>query len=71
MMPAIPSSTLFDTSSSSALTPEQILGPEFVSGELFRKEVAEGQDGVKMLPELQFVNQNTCEAISDMLVDIR
>lgn len=65
-----PLPVLFDTNSTTALTPEQILGPYFVSGELFRKDITEGQKGVKMLLDLQFVNQDTCEAIPDMIVDI-
>ncbi|ETS79261.1 hypothetical protein PFICI_09114 [Pestalotiopsis fici W106-1] len=65
-----PESVIFGSNATTALTPESILGPYFVSGELFRKDITEGQDGVPLHLDLQFVNQNTYEPIPDMLVDI-
>jgi hypothetical protein len=68
--PATPGSVVFGSNATTALTPESILGPYFVSGELFRKDITEGQDGIALHLDLQFVNQDTYEPIPDMLVDI-
>ncbi|KAI0162554.1 Intradiol ring-cleavage dioxygenase [Pestalotiopsis sp. NC0098] len=65
-----PEDVIFGSNATTALSPESILGPYFVSGELFRKDITEGQKGVPLHLDIQFVNQNDCTAIKDMLVDV-
>ncbi|KAK0728830.1 Intradiol ring-cleavage dioxygenase [Lasiosphaeria miniovina] len=54
----------------SALTPETIVGPYFVAGEVMRRNVTENQAGIPMHVDLQFVDVATCEPVPNMLVDI-
>lgn len=41
-----------------------------MSGELIRQDVTEDQTGVDLHLDLQFVDINTCEPVTDLLVDI-
>ncbi|KAK3377457.1 Intradiol ring-cleavage dioxygenase [Podospora didyma] len=54
----------------SALTPETIIGPYFVAGEYIRRNVTEGQAGIPIHLDIQFVDVTTCEPVPKMLVDI-
>ena len=62
--------TLFGAKTQVALTPEDTIGPYFVTGEYLRSEVTEGQQGVPMHLEFQFTDVNTCEPLSGLLADI-
>lgn len=66
---ATPEATLFGANTSCILTPEQTIGPYYVYGELIRSNVTEGQAGVPMHLEMQFVDTNTCEAVPDSTYD--
>lgn len=63
-------SVLFSSNTSCILTPENTIGPYYVSGELLRQDVTEGQQGVPLHLEMQFVDVNTCEPVPDLLIDI-
>lgn len=65
-----PASTLFSSNTSCILTPENTIGPYYVSGELLREDVTEGQAGVPMHLEMQFIDTNTCEPVPQLLIDI-
>ncbi|KAI8634276.1 Intradiol ring-cleavage dioxygenase [Xylariaceae sp. FL1651] len=63
--------TIFDSNSTCALVPEVTIGPYWVAGELIRTDVTDGQSGVPVHLDLQFVDINTCEPIpANTLVDI-
>lgn len=55
--------------SSCVLTPEVTQGPYWVTGEYVRKNVVTGQAGVPVHLEYQFIDTNTCDAVSGMYVE--
>ncbi|RYO99224.1 hypothetical protein DL764_006883 [Monosporascus ibericus] len=65
-----PMGTLFGSNATCALVPESTLGPYWVSGERVRSNIADGEPGVPMYLDLQFVDTATCEPIPDLLVDL-
>ncbi|RYP27656.1 hypothetical protein DL767_007586 [Monosporascus sp. MG133] len=65
-----PMDTLFGSNATCALVPESILGPYWVSGERVRRNITDGEPGVPMYLDLQFVDTATCEPIPDLLVDV-
>lgn len=62
--------SLFGAEAKCALTPEDTIGPYYVTGEYFRSNVTEGQAGVPLHLEMQFVDINTCEPVPNILADI-
>ncbi|KAJ5719265.1 aromatic compound dioxygenase [Penicillium malachiteum] len=62
--------SLFDTSSTCVLNPEGETGPYYVKGELIRSDIREGQAGVPIIFDAQFVDVDTCEPIEDLYFDI-
>ncbi|KAI0124789.1 Intradiol ring-cleavage dioxygenase [Xylariales sp. AK1849] len=62
--------TIFGSNSTCALVPEVTIGPYFVSGELIREDVTDGESGVALHLDLQFVDTSTCGAVSNLLIDI-
>ena len=65
-----PEDTIFGSNNTCALVPETTIGPYYVTGEDIRSEITEGQSGVPMHLELQFVDQNTCEPVPEIIADI-
>ncbi|KAI1873863.1 uncharacterized protein JN550_003132 [Neoarthrinium moseri] len=65
-----PSDTLFTGNATCALVEETTIGPYFVAGELVRTNVTEGQAGVPLHLDMQFVDVSDCSAVSDIVVDI-
>src|SRR4051812_9781119 len=65
-----PHPDLFGANSTCITTPDNIIGPYFVLGEQIRSNVAEGQKGVPLHLEVQFVNVKTCKPSPGLLVDI-
>jgi protocatechuate 3,4-dioxygenase beta subunit len=61
---------LFASNATCILVPETIIGPYYVAGESFRKNLADGEKGVATHFEIQFVDIKTCEAIPDLIVDL-
>ncbi|OAA64748.1 Intradiol ring-cleavage dioxygenase, core [Niveomyces insectorum RCEF 264] len=61
---------IFTSNATHALTPESIVGPYFVAGELVRKNITEGQAGVPVHLDMQFLDINTCQPIPNMLIDV-
>ncbi|KAJ5656180.1 aromatic compound dioxygenase [Penicillium longicatenatum] len=62
--------SLFSTSSTCVLNPEGETGPYYVLGELIRSDIREGQAGVPIIFDAQFVDVETCEPIEDLYFDI-
>ncbi|KAL1856026.1 hypothetical protein Plec18170_003894 [Paecilomyces lecythidis] len=52
------------------LSPEGEIGPYFVPGELVRPDVREGQPGVPVILEGQFIDVETCDPILNLWWDI-
>ncbi|KAF1997618.1 aromatic compound dioxygenase [Amniculicola lignicola CBS 123094] len=65
-----PESTIFAANTSCILTPEITNGPYYVNGELIRKDVKEGQEGVELYLEAQYIDVTTCEPVPALYVDI-
>lgn len=65
-----PLDTLFSGNASCALVEETTVGPYFVAGELIRTDVTEGQGGVPLHLDIQFVDVSDCSAVPDLVVDI-
>lgn len=53
--------------SSCILAPEVTYGPYYVSGEYFRTNVSDGQEGIPIHLEFQYIDVNTCETPADDL----
>ncbi|KAI0025299.1 Intradiol ring-cleavage dioxygenase [Xylariomycetidae sp. FL0641] len=62
--------TIFDSNSTCTLVPEVTIGPYYVAGELIRTDTTDGQEGVPLHLDMQFVDITTCEPIPQMLIDI-
>jgi len=54
---------------SCVLTPEVTYGPYFVSGELIRSDVVDGQAGIAMHLEYEYIDINTCEPVEGLYID--
>lgn len=65
-----PVSTIFGSNNTCALVPETTIGPYYVTGEYVRQNITEGQAGVPMHIELQFVDMTTCEPAPAVLADV-
>ncbi|KAI1341605.1 Intradiol ring-cleavage dioxygenase [Xylariaceae sp. FL0016] len=56
--------------STCALVPGATVGSYYVTGEEVRSDIAQGQAGVPLHLELQLLNKNACEAVTDLITDI-
>ncbi|CAN8103307.1 unnamed protein product [Discula destructiva] len=65
-----PEETIFGSNNTCALVPETTIGPYYVTGEQIRSNITEGQAGVPMHIEMQFLDMNTCEPATELLADI-
>ncbi|KAL4919305.1 Intradiol ring-cleavage dioxygenase [Aspergillus aurantiobrunneus] len=52
------------------LAPEGEIGPFWVKGELIRYDISDGEEGVPVYLEGQFIDINTCEPIKDLYWDV-
>lgn len=65
-----PHATLFGANTTCILTPDNANGPYYVLGEQIRSDVREGQPGIPLHLELQFLDTTTCKGSQPMVVDI-
>lgn len=65
-----PETTIFSANTSCILTPANTDGPYYVLGESIRQDVTEGQAGVPLHLEVQYLDISTCEPVPDVYVDI-
>lgn len=63
-------SELFSQNPVCILAPEGEVGPFWVKGELIRKDVSDGQAGVPLIMDGQFIDINTCEPIEALYWDV-
>lgn len=68
--PHTPENIIFGSNASCVLTPENIGGPYYVSGEQIRSNVVEDQQGVPMFLEIQFIDVATCKPATNLFVEI-
>lgn len=62
--------TIFGSNNTCALVPETTIGPYYVLGEYIRSNITEGQEGVPMHIEVQFVDMSTCLAVPQLAADV-
>ncbi|PQE27925.1 gpi anchored dioxygenase protein [Rutstroemia sp. NJR-2017a BBW] len=67
---ATPETTIFSANTSCILTPANTDGPYYVLGESIRKNVTEGQSGVALHLEVQYIDITTCLPVPSVYVDI-
>lgn len=65
-----PETTIFGSNNTCALVPETTIGPYYVLGEYIRSNITEGQVGVPMHIDLQFVDVTTCLPVPQMAADV-
>lgn len=64
-----PESQLFADNSSCVLQPDVTEGPYYVSGELIRKNVTNGQAGVALAIDIQVIDSSTCDVLPNLYLD--
>ncbi|KAG9121958.1 hypothetical protein FRC07_001858, partial [Ceratobasidium sp. 392] len=62
-------STDNSTEGTCILTPEVTQGPYHILGELVRQDITQGQAGVPLTVEVDFIDIETCEAVPNLWVD--
>ncbi|KUI55714.1 Catechol 1,2-dioxygenase 1 [Cytospora mali] len=67
---ATPEETIFSSNNSCVLSPEVTEGPYYVAGEYIRSNVTEGQAGVALHLEVQVLDINTCEPVTNVYTEI-
>ncbi|KAK0103904.1 hypothetical protein ONS96_005012 [Cadophora gregata f. sp. sojae] len=63
-------STIFAANTSCIMSPENTDGPYYVTGEFIRKNVTEGEPGIPLYLEVQYIDITTCEPVPEVYVDI-
>lgn len=62
--------TLFASNGTCILNPTTEYGPFWVKGEYVRSDLADGQSGVPVIIDGQFIDASTCEPLTDLYWDI-
>lgn len=65
-----PETDLFSTNPVCILAPEGEVGPFWVKGELIRSDIRDGEPGIPIILDGQFIDINTCEPIKDLYWDV-
>ncbi|ERF72710.1 hypothetical protein EPUS_04763 [Endocarpon pusillum Z07020] len=65
-----PLQDIFSDNSSCILQPEVTEGPFYVSGELIRRNITNGEEGVPLALDMQIIDVTTCEPVDGVYVDI-
>ncbi|KAF9879199.1 gpi anchored dioxygenase [Colletotrichum karsti] len=65
-----PSSELFGSNHTCILNPEGEIGPFWVKGEYVRSDLRDGEPGVDVVLDGQFIDVETCEPITDIYWDL-
>ncbi|KAJ6002995.1 hypothetical protein N7451_005542 [Penicillium sp. IBT 35674x] len=63
-------SVLFGSEATCILGPDVTQGPYYVSGELIRENLVEGQEGVPLYMDIQVLDTNTCEPLPNIYMDL-
>ncbi|KAF1992245.1 extracellular dioxygenase-like protein [Aulographum hederae CBS 113979] len=64
-----PNWVLFGDNQTTVLSPEVTEGPFWVSGELVRNDIREGQAGVDLHLDIQVMDMNTCKPVPNAAID--
>ncbi|KAI9933921.1 hypothetical protein ASPWEDRAFT_168195 [Aspergillus wentii DTO 134E9] len=67
--PSTDPSVLFASNASCILAEDVTQGPYYVSGELIRSNLVDGQEGVPLFLDIQLVDTNTCEPVPEVYLD--
>ncbi|RJE26232.1 Extracellular dioxygenase [Aspergillus sclerotialis] len=67
--PSTDPSELFESGGTCILGPDTTQGPYYVTGELIRKNIVEGQPGVPLYLDVQMIDTNTCEPVPNIYLD--
>ncbi|TVY62321.1 hypothetical protein LSUE1_G007863 [Lachnellula suecica] len=62
--------TIFSGNNSCVLSPEVTQGPYYVSGEYVREDMVETQEGVAMTLDTQVIDMETCDPVTDAMIEI-
>ncbi|KAL4933693.1 intradiol ring-cleavage dioxygenase [Aspergillus undulatus] len=65
-----PADELFSENPVCILAPEGEIGPFWVKGELIRYDISDGEAGIPIYLDGQFIDINTCEPIQDLYWDV-
>ncbi|QKX58820.1 uncharacterized protein TRUGW13939_05948 [Talaromyces rugulosus] len=65
-----PESVIFSDNSTCVLNPEGETGPFYVLGEYVRSDVSDGEEGVPLTLDAQFLDVETCEPITSLWFDL-
>ncbi|KAL5427625.1 hypothetical protein PMIN07_009107 [Paraphaeosphaeria minitans] len=61
--------SIFGSNNSCILQPETTEGPYYVTGELVRKDITDGQKGVPLTFDVQLIDTNTCKPVSNVALE--
>jgi Dioxygenase len=61
---------LFSDNSSCILQPDVTEGPYYVSGELIRTNITDGEGGIPLALDIQIIDSTTCEPVPAIYLDI-
>lgn len=67
---ATPETTIFGSNNTCVLVPETTIGPYYVLGEFIRSNITEGQIGIPLHMEMQFVDIETCLPVPQLAADV-
>ncbi|KAJ5500917.1 hypothetical protein N7527_012038 [Penicillium freii] len=68
--PSTDPDVLFGTDATCILAPDVTQGPYYVTGELVRNNMAESQEGIPLYMDIQLIDTNTCDPISEIYMDL-
>ncbi|KAJ5103918.1 hypothetical protein N7532_004447 [Penicillium argentinense] len=68
--PNTPESELFSANPTCILAPEGEVGPFWVKSELIRSDIRDGEPGVPLILDGQFIDIETCEPVQDLYWDV-
>ncbi|KAL3424687.1 hypothetical protein PVAG01_03968 [Phlyctema vagabunda] len=68
--PATDEATIFAGNTSCILSPEVTQGPYYVAGEYMRQNLTEDQQGVELILDTQVIDVNTCDPVTNAVVEI-
>lgn len=61
---------MFNDTTCTVLNPEGEVGPFYVPGEYVRTNLVDGQEGVAVTTDIQFIDVSTCEPLSGVWADV-
>ena len=65
-----PETELFKDDTNCILQPDVTQGPFYVNGEMIRSNIVDGEEGVPVYLDVQFIDVSTCEPATAVMVDL-